>query len=702
MKLTRRDILKLTGGSALGLLLSPLPWKLLDDTSVWSQNWGLIPKLSRGPVSTKFSFCTLCSGGCAVRARCVDGLPFALHGANHPISNGILCPRGIVAHHSAYHPLRIEKPFKFQHNGADAEIVSVTTEQAQAEISKHLQKRLGSVVFFDRRTGRTQSSIYRQFSQKFPDAFYCSADSAEDATLFSLRQMTQKADISFGYDFEHTAMIVNFDAPLLEGWGTPGRMHAVMNKRKETGLKFIQVGTTQTRTALQADRWLAIAPESEKSLALSLASVLLRENLYVQRAGSAIIDLNEYKAFVSLYEPEKIAAQIGIPADQIMSLAREMASSPSCIVVGGADPASGSRSADMEKAIAGLNVLLGAIGRQGGIVERKAIGGTDQKPAIQWNEIPDASVQILILDSEDNGYAMPWEVLRRKLIPNGAVVIAFASILDNLAAHADYVLPVPAAFEEPQEVSAPTGSAVEIFALAPALLPKRSGIDRNDFLAGIAKVSGYDIQIPPLEELWKQKAHEIFKTKRGTLVSSEDGTMTKVSAVTSAEDLLLKIKSGMMWIDDTSAKKRTFVFALKKGLDNKSVSMPQYEGSLILIPDGVRGETSAAKAPIMMSKLYQESHLRENAGIIRMNPKTAAAKGIEERQEVLLRTQQGSMKVSVKLSQTVRPGVVEASAGPQPNSTQNIHTKNETNILDLCNVRSDGTWRTTKAEIVRL
>jgi len=50
----------------------------------------------------------------------------------------------------------------------------------------------------------------------------------------------------------------------------------------------------------------------------------------------------------------------------------------------------------------------------------------------------------------------------------------------------------------------------------------------------------------------------------------------------------------------------------------------------------------------MMSKLYQESNLRENAGTIRMNPKTAAEKGIEDRQEVLLRTQQGSMKVSVK------------------------------------------------------
>ena len=702
MKLTRRDILKLTGGSALGLLLSPLPWKLLDDTSVWSQNWGLIPKLSRGPVSTKYSFCTLCSGGCAVRAQCVDDLPFALHGINHPISNGILCPRGIVSHHSAYHPLRIERPVNFQHNGADAGIVSISIDQASVEISAHLQKRKGSVVFFDRRPGRIQSSVYRQFSQKIPNTFYCSADSLEDATLFSLRQMMQKADVSFGYDFEHTAMIVNFDAPLLEGWGTPGRMDALMNKRKETGLKFIQIGSTQTRTALQADRWLSIAPESEKALALSLASVLIKENLITKKAVSGINDFEEYKAFVSSYPPEKVSEQIGISADQIIALACEMAASPSCIVIGGADPASGSRSADTEKAIAGLNVLLGTIGRQGGIVERKAIGSTDQRPGVQWNEIPDESVQILFLDAEDNGYAMPWEVLRRKLIPNGSIVIALASILDNLAAHADYVIPVPTAFEEIQEVSTPTGSAVEIFALAPALLPKRLGIDQNEFLVNIVKASGSDVQIPSLEELWKQKVAEIFKSKRGTLVSSEDGSIIKISAVASADELWTKIKAGMMWIDDAAVKNRTFAFTIKKGLDENLASPPQGEGSLTLIPAGVRGETSAALAPVMMSKLYQESNLRENAGTIRMNPKTAAEKGIEDRQEVLLRTQQGSMKVSVKLSQTVRPGVIEASAGPGPNGTRSDHYKSITNILDLCNVRRDGTWRTTKAEIVRL
>ena len=42
-RISRRDVLKLAGGAGLGILLSPLPWKLLDDSAIWTQNWPLDP-----------------------------------------------------------------------------------------------------------------------------------------------------------------------------------------------------------------------------------------------------------------------------------------------------------------------------------------------------------------------------------------------------------------------------------------------------------------------------------------------------------------------------------------------------------------------------------------------------------------------------------------------------------------------------------
>ena len=61
MKVTRRDLLVWSAGAAAGLLVTPVPWKLLDDTSIWSQNWPWIPQPARGPVEVKQSLCTLVS-----------------------------------------------------------------------------------------------------------------------------------------------------------------------------------------------------------------------------------------------------------------------------------------------------------------------------------------------------------------------------------------------------------------------------------------------------------------------------------------------------------------------------------------------------------------------------------------------------------------------------------------------------------------
>lgn len=61
----RRDFLKFSVGAVAGLGLSPVPWKLLDDTSIWTQNWSWTPKLPRGEVSFEPSACTLCPRGCA-------------------------------------------------------------------------------------------------------------------------------------------------------------------------------------------------------------------------------------------------------------------------------------------------------------------------------------------------------------------------------------------------------------------------------------------------------------------------------------------------------------------------------------------------------------------------------------------------------------------------------------------------------------
>ncbi|HSG65247.1 MAG TPA: twin-arginine translocation signal domain-containing protein, partial [Gammaproteobacteria bacterium] len=113
-EVTRRDVMKFAGGAAVGVALSPAPWKLLDDLSIWTQNGSWIPRLPRGPVTERATVCALCPAACPIRARCVAGIPVQLAAA----SDAPLCPLGLTGHHLAYHPARLTAPARVRQGDA--------------------------------------------------------------------------------------------------------------------------------------------------------------------------------------------------------------------------------------------------------------------------------------------------------------------------------------------------------------------------------------------------------------------------------------------------------------------------------------------------------------------------------------------------------------------------------------------------------
>ena len=148
MKFSRRDLLVWGAGAAAGLVVTPVPWKLLDDTAKWSQNWGWIPQPARGPVEVKQSACTLCPNGCGVRVRMAGGWPVGIAGvATHPVTRGALCPLAFGAHQLNWHPERLKV---VRHRGSAA-----SWEDARAAFAKAHSS--GRVVVIDGYPGRAAS-----------------------------------------------------------------------------------------------------------------------------------------------------------------------------------------------------------------------------------------------------------------------------------------------------------------------------------------------------------------------------------------------------------------------------------------------------------------------------------------------------------------------------------------------------------------
>jgi anaerobic selenocysteine-containing dehydrogenase len=711
MTFTRRELLTLAGGSLLGALFTPVPWKLLDDTAIWTQNWPLIPGLPRGPETCTFTACPLCPGGCALKVRRVNGTPVSMAGvAEHPVSCGILCPAGIAGHHLATHPLRLRQPYTFSGKGPESILIPASAEHVVSEIAKTIREIIssglrGTIAVLDQRPGRAISHSYQKFLAQFPDGAYIVAPESEDTTLTTLRSLCSFQDGVPGYDFEKTRVILSFGAPLLDGWGTPGRMTTLFQNRKQTGLKLIQAEGVQTRTALQADTWLPVRPGTEALLALAIANTILREGLYHHKADKTIADFTIYKEVVARFHPHVVAELCGISSSGIVQTARTIASTPS-IILSGSNPGGGPFDAATEVAIAGLNVLLGNIGREGGICLH---GDTPSPPAPPMTgkalaNVPDHSLRLLLVDAAESGCTYPTSLLKKKLTQDGGTVVMMTPYLSPRAALADYLVPCPAPFEFPEEVSTPPGARRSSFAMSIRLMqPPETSVDPVAFLATLAAAAG----LPPteaatMESCLRQRVHDIWLSRRGVLAGPEASTRTSLHDISNEEELWKGLLEGGYWIDDLEESKGISRVSLLGTTEPGQIPSSATGGpSLKLIPFGWRNATMTASVAPVMSKLFQESHLRNLGGQVHINPATLAASGLTDGTPLTITTAAGQMTAQAVADPSVIPGIIYAAVGPSPNNAESKDQPGAEGLLQLCTVREDGSWRITDVTIAK-
>ena len=431
MKVTRRDLLVWSAGAAAGLMVTPVPWKLLDDTSIWSQNWPWIPQPARGPVEVKQTSCTLCPNGCGMRVRMAAGWPVGVAGVtNHPASRGALCPLAFGAHQLNWHPRRL-KTVRHRGGGSSWSEASSAFANACGE---------GPVVVVDGYPGRAASAVLETFGRK--RGSYRVVVGADVWALTPYEHWSGVPAAALGYDFENTRTIVSFGAPLLDGWGTPGRFSRLWAERaagsSDPQLRLIQVEGSLSRTAARAWQWIPVRVGSESALAAGLARVLIEERLVAARGPMSSLSVDE------------AADQIGLTSEAIRELARTIAARTPAVAI----------ASDDNPAIAALNVVLGAVGTRGGIIRKSK----KAQPCAAADAVI-SSARAVLLDS-----SVPWDFAPQ----TDAEVFRFAAwdggTSDRGARRADWLLPAPGFLEELTDVpTAPTVST-ETYAVTPALI----------------------------------------------------------------------------------------------------------------------------------------------------------------------------------------------------------------------------------------
>jgi anaerobic selenocysteine-containing dehydrogenase len=104
---------------------------------------------------------------------------------------------------------------------------------------------------------------------------------------------------------------------------------------RERGGQVVVVDPRRTGTADAADEWLPITPGTDAAFLLAVAQVLFADGLVDLGSVAESVDgVDDLRALVASWTPERVAGVTGIPADRIRRLAHDLATTDRAVVYG--------------------------------------------------------------------------------------------------------------------------------------------------------------------------------------------------------------------------------------------------------------------------------------------------------------------------------------------------------------------------------
>ncbi len=607
MKLDRRAFIKFAVGTVAGVHLTPLPWKLIDDIAIWTQNWPWVPRLAKyADLDYVNGLCTMCEGGCGVKVRLADKKKsIKVEGAEGaPVNQGGVCPLGAAGPQYEYSLARFQSPLRRIGARGSGAFAKITWTEALQEVSKRLAelREQGQAHTVAMVSGR-RHTVSRVLAQRFMQA-YGSPNLIDMPSLAASREFADQAQFgrpdAVGYDLENSDFILSFGCGLIEGWGSPVRSIKVFSAgRGKKKVKFVQIDNRASLTASKADRWLAVAPGSEAALALGLAHVIIKGGLYDQAfVADNTFGFEEFKAMVlQEYDPGKVSALTGLPASDIIALAKEFAQAPQAVAIAGKGKGDMPTPVYEIMAVQALNALVGAVNRPGGVIVKKDL------PLADWPEFsPDDvakeglaaprldqalserhplsgsllnnfaaavdsgsfyPVNLLIVDRANPAYFGADPAAFRSALDKVPFIVSVSGMADDTSVYADIVLPECANFEGPVDVVNPPTLPYPLFGYAEPVLAKPYFDTKpaGDIYIGLAKALGESIQAALPFKDYRQAvmaaAKGLLDSGRGRIAKPDQesdldfGKGQPAQAFDSEKAFFGALAKGNFWFDDS-------------------------------------------------------------------------------------------------------------------------------------------------------
>jgi formate dehydrogenase len=324
------------------------------------------------------TYCRICEPTCGMIATVEDGRLLRLRpDAEHPITKGFACPKGIEFVHVQNDPDRLLHPLRRTPSG---EFERISWQTALDEIGAKLRAIRdvyggGSIGWYAGNPsafshshaiwaggfvrGLGSKHLYTPNTQDTSSRFVASHLLYGSPTIFPLP------------DVHRTAFLLVVGAnPLV----SRGSLVAAGNLRdKLTGIvgrggRVVVVDPRRTETA-KAFEHVSVRPGGDAWLLLAMLHVIFGEGLArLDVVAEQATGVEVLRAGAAKCTPEDAEARCGVPADTIRALARDFAAAPSAVAYGRTGACLGRHATLVNVLLDALNVVTGNLDHPGGSV----------------------------------------------------------------------------------------------------------------------------------------------------------------------------------------------------------------------------------------------------------------------------------------------------------------------------------------------
>jgi len=417
--------------------------------------------------------CILCVWGCGINAYVEDGRLVKVEGmTEHPLNQGVLCPRGKHLVDYVYSPDRLKHPMKREKGGWKR----ISWDEALNTIAGKLQQikdkhGAHALAIFCGSIG-VENNELAAFARRFRGAYgtpnFLSVESNCYRSRILAHQLTfgtflieepekAKCVILWGHDPDNSKM------PLAI------KLYQALDK----GLELIVINPKCTPLAKRGIH-IRIRPGTDCALALGMLNVIISENLYDKEfVEKYTVGFDKLAEHVKQYSPERVEKITWVAADDIKRIARMFATTkPASIVQGICSLDQQINGLQTNRALAMLQVVTGNIDVPGGWVnvpfprlgslhikvDEDPIGATEhplfyslwgrQSPYGQTMYLPDAvldekpyPIKALIVTGGNPALTLPDSGRIKKVLDRLELLVVIDLFMTKTAEMADIVLP---------------------------------------------------------------------------------------------------------------------------------------------------------------------------------------------------------------------------------------------------------------------